>query len=233
MRLSLIIPSYNEEKRFVDNINLKYKFFKEKLKDDFELIIVPNNCKDKTPEMALEFAKDKKNVRVHIIPNYSGKGGAVIKGFELAEGDLIGFIDTDNSTTPEEFIKLYQNIGDHHGIIASRKLKDSLIIPKRKFHQDASSFLFNKFVNLFFNLGYKDTQCGAKLFKKPIAKYLIKNYSEEHWGFDVDLLYLCKKKNLKILEYPIIWSDSEHSVLTLKASLTTVFRLMKYRLKNL
>ena len=156
-----------------------------------------------------------------------------MKGFELAKGDLIGFIDTDNSTTPEEFFKLYQNIGYYHGIIASRRIKGARIIPKRKLHQTLSSLLFNKFVSLFFNLGYKDTQCGAKIFKKKTAKYLTKNYSEEHWGFDVNILYLCKKEKFRILEYPITWSDSEYSALTLKGSLTAVLRLIKYRFRNL
>lgn len=232
MELSIIIPAYNEEKRILKTLEDYYSFFKKKFGNNFEIIIVPNNSKDKTFEVASKFSKDKKNIIIYNISNYSGKGGAVIKGFELANGKLIGFVDADNSTNPENFFKLYNNILGYDGIIASRKIKGSIINPKRRFLQTLSSFIFNKSVKILFNLNYYDTQCGAKLFKKNVAKFLAENITEKGWGFDVDILNLCKKNNLKIIEYPIFWKDCEGSKLTTFDGINSIIRLIAYRMKN-
>ncbi len=229
MKLSIIIPAYNEEKRILPTLNNYYQFFKKQLNNDFEMIIIPNNCSDNTLMVVRKFSKGKNQIKFFNISRYSGKGGAVIKGFELASGDYIGFTDADGSTNAENFFKLYKNIKNFDGIIASRKIKGALIKPPRRKTQNISSFLFNKLVRLLFNLKYYDTQCGAKLFTKKTAKFLTKNYTETGWIFDVDLLYLCKKNNLKILEYPIQWTDKENSKLSFLQGINSIFKLVKLR----
>lgn len=231
MKLSIIIPAYNEEKRIIPQINSYYKFFNKKLKNNFEIIVVPNNCKDKTQEVVKKFANKKKNIIVFNIPHYSGKGGAVIQGFKLAKGDLVGFVDADESIIPIEFNKLLENINGYEGIIASRQIKGAIISPKRAFRKELGSFLFNRFTNLLFNLGFKDTQCGAKLFKKNVSNMIIKELTQKDWMFDVDLLYLCKKHRFKIKEYPIFWKDSEGSKLNFKSEIKSIINLLKYRFK--
>lgn len=230
MDLSIIFPAYNEEKRIISVLNNYYFFFKKKFKDSFEFIIIPNNCSDKTFEIVKKFSVNKKNIFIYNIPCYVGKGGAIIKGFKLAKGSLIGFVDSDESTSPEEFYKLYKNIGNFDGIIASRKMKGAKVFPKRKIEKRVSSFLFNLFVRIFFGFKFKDTQCGAKLFKKEIAKFLSKALVEKGWGFDVDLLYLCKKRKYKIKEFPIFWKDCADSHLTNLGGIKSIFNLIKYRL---
>lgn len=232
MKLSIIIPAYNEEHRILPTLMDYYTFFKNKFQDDFEIIIIPNNCKDNTLGIVQEFAKNKKQIRIFNIEGYSGKGGAVMKGFELAKGDYIGFTDADNSINPKNFYKLYENKQNYAGIIASRKIKGAVIFPSRRLSQDLSSFLFNSFVRILFKMNYYDTQCGAKLFKKDVAKFLIKNYSEPGWAFDVDLLYLCEKNKLSVYECPINWKDSTGSKLTFKDGLMSILKLFKYKFKN-
>jgi glycosyltransferase involved in cell wall biosynthesis len=231
MKLSIIIPAYNEEKRILSPLNSFYNFFNKKLGKDFEMIIVPNNCRDNTLEVVKIFSKNKKNIKIKNIVGYSGKGGAVIEGFKLAKGELIGFVDADESTSVKEFNKLYENINRFDGIIASRRIKGARINPKRTLKQELSSILFNKSTNLLFNLKFKDTQCGAKLFRNPVVNYLIKHSTQKDWIFDVDLLYLCKKNNFKIKEYPIFWKDSEGSKLYLKDQMKSIISLLKYRFK--
>lgn len=232
MKLSIIIPAYNEEDRILPTLRDYYGFFKNKLQNDFEIIVVPNNCKDNTLDIVQKFAKHKKQIRIVNIKGYSGKGGAVMKGFELAKGDYIGFSDADNSTNPKNFYKLSENKQNYAGIIGSRKIKGAVIFPHRKLNQNLSSFFFNSFVRILFKMNYCDTQCGAKLFRKEVAKFLAKNYSEPGWAFDVDLLYLCKKNKLLVYECPINWRDSEGSKLTIKEGLMSILKLFKYRFKN-
>lgn len=232
MKLSLIIPAYNEEENIAETLKKHSQFLKKKLKENYEIIIVPNNCKDNTVKIAQEFANKNKSTKVINIFGYVGKGAAVMKGFSIAKGDYIGFVDADRSTSPENFFKLYENKRNFDGIIASRRKKGALIIPKRKLNKTLQSYLFNKIVNLLFDLNFKDTQCGAKLFKKNTVDFLVKNYTETGWIFDVDLLYLCKKNNLKILEVPINWIEVKTSTLTFKDGLISVLKLFKHRLKK-
>ena len=232
MKLSIIIPAYNEEKRILPTLENYYSFFEEKLGKDFEIIVIPNNCNDKTFELSETFSKQKKNVIVKNFPFYTGKGGAVKRGFELAKGELIGFTDADGSTNAENFFKLFTNIENHEGIIASRKIKGAEVFPRRRFFQDISSFLFNIASRILLNLKYKDTQCGAKLFQKKTAKFLAKNSAETGWIFDVDFLYLCKNNSKKIREFPIKWKDSEGSKLTFLSGINSFLSLMKYSLRN-
>ena len=232
MKLSIIIPAYNEEKRILPTLERYYSFFEEKLGNAFEIIVIPNNCNDKTFELSRNFSKKRKNVVVKNFPFYTGKGGAVKNGFDIARGELIGFVDSDGSTDAENFFKLYANIKNYDGIIASRKIKGARVFPKRRFVQNMSSLVFNIAVKILLNLKYEDTQCGAKLFKKETAKFLAKNSTEKGWIFDVDFLYLCKKHSKKIKEFPINWKDSDGSKLTFFSGISSFFCLKRYALKN-
>jgi len=231
MKLSIVIPAYNEEKRILPTLEDYHSFFQKKLKDNFEIIVVPNNCSDKTFEVVKDFVDNKKQIRVFNLPNYSGKGGAVLKGFELARGDLIGFADADDSVDAENFYKLYKNINCYDGIIASRKIKGAKIFPKRSFFQEFSSNVFSKIANVLINLEFKDTQCGGKIFTKKTVNILADNYSEVGWIFDVDILCICKNNRLKIKEFPINWHDATGSVLTFKDKIVSLFELLRYRFK--
>ena len=196
------------------------------------MIIVPNNCKDKTFQVAEKFAENKKQVSVLNLPFYTGKGKAVMEGFKIAEGDFIGFTDADNSTNPENFFKLFRTIQNFDGVIASRRIKGAIVRPKRKPNQEISSYLFNKFTNFFFHFNFKDTQCGAKLFTKRTAFLLAKKYTETGWIFDVDLLNICRKNKLRILECSIKWSDSDNSHLKLSHQFISPFQLLKLKFRG-
>lgn len=213
--LSLIIPAYNEEKRIGQTLDNYTKFFNKSLKD-YELIIVLNSCVDNTLKVVEEFARKNKNIKIREFKEKIGKGGAIKEGFKLAKGDLIGFVDADSSTSPEEFLKLYNNINDYDGIIASRWVKGSVISKKQPFLRIIFGRVFNFIVRILFGFKYKDTQCGAKLFKKNAVEKIIDNIGLTKWAFDIDLLYLMKRNNFRIKEFPTTWVDNPDSKLNLK-----------------
>jgi putative flippase GtrA len=232
MRLSVIIPARNEgapERNFEQTLNEYYKFLSKKLKKNFEIGIIVNNSTDTTIKIADKFVKTHPMAWVHEIKGYSGKGGAVMRGFDIAKGDVISFVDADNSTTVYEFWNCYKSLGTYEGVIASRRIEGANVIPKRNFIQGFSSWLFNKFVRILFRMDYKDTQCGCKIFKKDVAKFLVNNYTEPDWNFDVNLLNLCDKNNFIIREYPINWTDTIGGKVTMTDGIKNVFGLIKYK----
>ena len=58
---------------------------------------------------------------------------------------------------------------------------------------------------------YRDTQCGAKLFKKKLINFYLKNITVEDMAFDVEMLYKARKNGFKVIEVPTVWIDKEAS----------------------
>ena len=211
-KISIIIPAHNEEKRIDKTLEEYLKFFSNLKKEkilDFEIIVVLNACIDKTKEVA---EKNKcKELRI-LEFKQGGKGFAVTQGFKDAltrKNDLIGFVDADMATSPESFYDLIENIKEKDGIIASRGKKgaNANMNPIRRLTHKG----FNFIIRSLFLMPYKDTQCGAKIFKKGVVESIIPGLSLTHWVFDVNLLHLCKKNKFKIKEHPTIWKNKSGS----------------------
>lgn len=236
MKLSIIIPAYNEggsERNFKYTLESYYNYL-EKSFPDFDMGIITNNCSDDTPKITSQFIKKHPKAWWHEIKGYSGKGGAVMRGFDIAQGEWVAFVDADNSITVKEFFRAFKKVSrnkKYDGIITSRRFPGAKIIPPRGFTQNISSRLFNMITNCLFRLGYYDTQCGCKIFSKECTKYISKNCSETGWNFDVNILHLCKKKRFKIKEFPIIWSDTAGGKVSTWDGIKAVFGLFKYRFK--
>ena len=221
MKLSIVIPAHNEEKRVGRTLEEYGKFFNEKLKnkelDNYEILVVLNACKDNTLAVVKKFQKKNKKIK-YLDFKQAGKGFAIIEGYKdilQRDMDLIGFVDADMATPPESFYMLVRNIKGYDGTIASRWLKGSVIKTKQTILRRITSRGFNFLVRAFFLLPYKDTQCGAKLFKRNVVKTVAADLGITKWAFDVDLLYRIKRKGFKIKEIPTIWEDKKESKLNL------------------
>jgi len=237
MKISIIIPAYNEEKRIATPLESYASFFRSKKQnkniEDFRIIVVINNTTDKTEEVVKKLKKKYKEIE-YLNFKQGGKGFAVKEGFKYAlekKDDIVGFTDADVSTPPASFYKLIQNIKENDGAIASRYLPDSVIKPELPFIRIFVSRVFNFLVRSLFFLNYKDTQCGAKIFKREALKKLIGSFEMTQWAFDVDMLYNARKLGLKIKEVPIFWSSAEEGKLKVKkASAQMFFAIIQLRI---
>jgi len=216
MKLSIVIPAYNEEKRIGKTLEEYLKYFKELKKSDnidFEIVVVINCSTDKTEDIVKNFSKKNSELKYFVLKQ-KGKGIAIIEGFKDSlkrKNDLIGFVDADMATSPCAYYDLIKNIGNYDGIIGSRYIKGSVVSPKQSFKRIIASRIFNTLIRLLFFLKYNDTQCGAKIFKREAIEKNINLLIITRWAFDVDLLYNLGKNNFKIREYPTVWSDKEYS----------------------
>ena len=220
VKLSIIIPAYNEEKRIARTLYEYNKFFSKTLKD-FEIIVVLNGCKDNTLNVVKKFKRKK--VKYLNFKEAIGKGGAIIKGFKFAKGELIGFVDADISTLPEHFYDLVVNIKNYDGIIASRWIKGSKVYPKQSILRRIAGKSFNMLMKVLFFMPYNDTQTGAKLFKKYAIKTTLNDIGTTKWAFDVDLLYNLRKNKFKIREIPTVWRDNPGSQLKIFKAIPEMF----------
>jgi len=201
--ISLIIPAYNEANRIKPTLREYLTYFSKHF-PDFEFLVVIEGT-DNTTEIVKEFAKKDKRVKYFYSKEKLGKGGAIIKGFSLVKGACVGFVDADNSTKPEVFGQLMDALKDCDGAIASRKVKGAKLIKKEPLLQRIGSRGFNLLVRLLFSLPFKDTQCGAKLFKKHVITAVLPKLGITEFAFDVDLLFRAHSKGFDIKELPTVW----------------------------
>lgn len=223
MKLSLIIPAYNEEKRIKKTLEDYVIFLSKKLKKDFEILVVINNSTDNTLKIVQQLSKKYPQIKYKNYPQKLGKGGALIKGFGIFKGDLIGFVDADCSTPPHAFYELVEKIDGYDGIIGSRWVKGAKITLRQPISRRIASRGFNIMVRILLGIHTKDTQCGNKLFKKEAIRKVTPELGITMWAFDIDLLHRMKKHHYKIIEIPTEWHDVAESKLDLKRTIPEMF----------
>src|SRR3989344_3795143 len=165
-KVAIVIPAYNEEKR-IGNTLQAYSSFFNGLEDkeilNYKILVVINNTTDKTKEIVKSFVKTQKNIR-YIELVRGGKGYTVIEGFKncLSENFvLIGFVDADLATSPEEYYKVILAAERFDGAIADRYLKNSVISPKPSMKRLIARRAFNFLIRSLLMIPFGDTQCGA------------------------------------------------------------------------
>lgn len=219
MKISIIIPAYNEEKRITATLRAYDHFFNQKKNEnglEYELLVVINGTTDSTPSIVKNLQEQMPHLlMIEIVKG--GKGLAIREGFKnalLRDNNYIGFVDADMATSPAVFYQLIEELDNADGIIASRYMPGSMVTPPRPWIKRWGSKLFyDSLTSLLFGLRYYDTQCGAKLFKAKVIKMIAPQLTVDHWGFDVEILYLCKKYGFNIKEIPTVWHDQAGSKL--------------------
>lgn len=234
MKLSIVIPAYNEEERLKKERTIEgyVSYFSKIYRKNFEIIVVLNGCNDNTLTVVKKVVKKFKQVKYLDIKEAIGKGGAVIEGFKVSTGLIIGFVDADKSTQPDAFYELVKKINGFDCVIASRYMKDSVVNPPQPFFRRIPSIVFNILIRILFGLHFKDTQCGAKVAKKEAVKRVVPQLTLKRWAFDIDLLYCLKKKGFKIIEVPTVWSEKIGTKLTFKTPYEMFMSILKLRLNH-
>ena len=212
-KLSLVIPAYNEENRLGRTLDDYGSYFFDKLGNDYEIFVVLNGCRDRTLDVVNEYSKKCPAIKYVDIKEGIGKGGALIEGFKIVNGDYIGFVDADGATKASAYYKLYEQIKDYDGIIASRWIKGAKVRVKQTAGRRIASRSFNALVKVLFGIDIVDTQCGAKLFRKKAIKSVVNELGTTRWAFDIDLLYLLTRNGFKLTEVPTEWDDQAESQL--------------------
>jgi len=230
MRVSIVIPAYNEEKRIGKMLEVYCEYFSRLKKQkilDFEILIVINGTTDNTEGVVKEYQKKFKEIIYMNRMDIAAKGLAIIEGFKDAlkrNNDLIGFVDGDLATPPEAYYDLINQIGNHDGIIPIRWDKKSKILTEQSFFRKMLSAGYNLVVRGLFLFPYRDTQCGAKLFKREILEKNINKIVTSSWGFDIALLFcLRNESNAKIKSIPTTWEDKKGSKINFKRTPLRMF----------
>jgi len=200
--LSLVIPAYNEERRLPPTLEHVKQYLAVQGYPS-EIIVVDNNSKDATAEVAR-----RAGVIVLCEPR-RGKGAAVRTGMLAAKGEYVLFSDADLSTPIEEVEKLMAALRAGHDIaIGSRALPESHLPVRQPWYRELVGRAGNLLVRMMAVHGIADTQCGFKLFPRETARRLFGAQRMTGIAFDMEVLFLAQRLGLKIAEVPVTWIDN-------------------------
>ncbi len=201
--LSIIIPAHNEESRLPRTLGQIFDFLKNQ-SYSYEVIIVENGSSDRTLARAQEFALKHSNLII-CQEQQPGKGNAVQQGMLKAQGQFRFICDADLSMPIEEIQKFIPPVLTNFDIaIGSREAPGAI-----RYNEPSYRHLGGRAINLAIRLlilpGLNDTQCGFKCFSAEAAKAIFSQQTLTGWSFDIENLYIARRKKLQIKEIPIQW----------------------------
>ena len=231
--LLLLVPAYNEEERIGPTLREFAAYFRDHYRGPFKLIVVLNGCRDNTLGVVREVAKEFFWVGALEFKEPIGKGGALIEGLQLAPlADLIGYVDADGATSPEAYLKLVRLCTDSDCVIGSRWLPGAKLHQSQPWLRRFASRCFHAIVEALFHMRIKDTQCPAKVVKRPAIEKVLPRLSVADLAFDVNLLFAAKRAGFTLKEVPTEWTDQSgsHVVFNFRTSLNMLLSLVRLRL---
>lgn len=232
MHLSVIIPTYNEEKRLPSTL-ASIDGYLSRQDYDYEILVVDNGSTDRTAEVVKNLESQIKGLKlVQGSPGW-GKGFAVKLGMLGAKGDFRVFTDADNSTSINQIEKMWPEFNYGYDIvIGSRDVKGAVLDPPQPFLRNAilgEGFkLFRKIVLGLWTI--EDTQCGFKGFSKKATESIFPKSLISHFAFDPEILVIGKRLGYKIKEIPLLWKNDLESKVKFKSIIKMAIDLIKIKI---
>jgi len=229
--LTVVLPAYNEETRLGPALDELFGYLRRhgehgrdgapgaaRLPDDVRVLVVDDGSADGTadlvrarPERAATTVSGAPLLALLAVP-HGGKGAAVKAGMLAAETDLAIFADADMATPPDQLPLLVDALRDHDLALGSRIQPDGSDMRRTQpgfrrhlgqaFHALASVWAVGR---------VQDTQCGFKGFTREAAHDLFGQQRISSIVFDVELIYLARRRGYRIAVVPIVWSDKHGS----------------------
>jgi dolichyl-phosphate beta-glucosyltransferase len=234
MKLSVVIPAYNEEKRIAATLQSIDQYL-EKQNFDYEIIVVVNNTKDRTFEVVtgLQTTTVQKLIAMNL--KEAGKGNAVKRGIlEKATGDIVMFMDADNATPVSEISKFLPHFEQGYDVvIGSRELNPELVKVEQTFKRKVLGYLSHLLVRIVLLPGIYDSQTGFKAFTGKAAQEIFSRVTILGWAFDMEVLGIARARGLKIKEVGVSWTEFGGSHVPLSAFVTSLIDLFRIKLRKI
>jgi glycosyltransferase involved in cell wall biosynthesis len=200
MKISLIIPVFNESKIIQSTLSYYNKILSE-MKIDYEIIVGDDGSSDDTLRKAEEISKGNPKIRIIRNKTNIGRGSIISKCFKKASCEFCGYVDADLLIYPQMFEIMIKSFEDNEVVVGT---KHKHWIPGYSFTRKVLSIIYGKMANFVLKTSFSDYQAGFKFFRKKSLLKLLEKTEGAGWSWDTEILYHALKENLKTEEIPLL-----------------------------
>ena len=226
------MPAYNEEARIGRTLERIAAYLAAR-SFTWEVLVVDDGSVDRTRAIVEEAGRRVPGIRVLPVA-HGGKGWAVRQGMLAATGRLRFMADADLAMPIDQLDGFLARAEEGFDVmVASREAPGA-----RRFNEPhmrhVMGRVFNWAVRLLAVRGFQDTQCGFKCLTADASVSLFSVMGVDGFGFDVELLYVAKKRGLSVVEVPIQWRYQPRSrIRPLRDPALMLADIMRIRLRSL
>jgi len=229
MKLSIVIPAYNEEESIIGTIN-KIEEALSKIKTDHEILVINDNSKDNTENVLIELSNKNENLRYITNLGPNGFGYAVRKGLENFSGDCVAVMMADLSDSPYDLIKFYSTMleGNYDCVFGSRFMKGGKLVDY-PFVKKVFNRIANFIIRIVIGINYNDTTNAFKLYKREVIEG-IKPFLSPHFNLTIELPLKAIIRGYNYAVIPNSWTNRKYGIskLNLKEMGSRYFFILMY-----
>ena len=199
--VSIVVPTYNERQ----NLPRLVAAIAENMRWPYEIVVVDDSSPDGTADLARDLAKTFP-IRLLSRPAKSGLGSAYRDGFAAAKGDLIFEMDADLSHDPRFIPALVQAVVEGADIaVGSRYVQGGHVVGWNAYRKLVSG-VGNTLARASLLIGVRDVTSGYRCYAREAAP-VVQDVKSDGYAFQVEALYLAKKRGMRITEVPIAFEN--------------------------
>jgi len=219
MKLSIIVPCYNEEK----NIPLILEKFNEVIKrDDIEVVLVDNGSTDNSEEVFNRLIPVFKFAKVVKVKLNQGYGFGIFSGLKKAKGEFIGYTHADMQTDPTDVLKALEVINKQ---VNPQKCYVKGDRKGRSFFDQFFTIGMSYFESIYLGVNLWDINAQPNIFHRSFFESL-KNIPKD-FSLDLYLLYMAKKRGLEVIRFDVIFPSRIHGESSWNNGLTSKWKFIK------
>ncbi len=226
MKVSIIIPVYNEKDYIVEILN---RVNEQKKIIDLEIIVSDDCSNDGT----LEILKENPNLYDSLITasKNQGKGNAIAKSISEVKGDIVIIQDADLEYNPKDYSKIiYPFLELGADVVYGNRFVNDGYQRLHYFFNKVANRIITLITSLITNINFSDVEVGYKAFKSEIIKKI--DIKEKSFGFEIEITKkISKIKNIKIFEVPVNYngrSFNEGKKIRLKDAFVAIYCIFRY-----
>lgn len=233
MKKLVIIPTYNEKENIRAIIAAVIS-----LDDDFDILVVDDSSPDGTAQIVESLQLNSDHLFLTVRKIKDGLGKAYLHGFRWAlerNYDFIFEMDADFSHNPEDLPKLYEACKNADMAIGSRYSKGVNVV-NWPMSRVLLSYFASKYVRFLLGLPVHDTTAGFVCFSRKVLEGIgLEKVKLKGYGFQVEMKFRAFKKNYKIVEVPIIFTDRTHGTSKMNGGIIkeAIFGVLNLKFKSL
>ena len=221
MKISIIVPCYNEEK----NLENLVKEFKKNLIEkqyDVEVVLVNNGSQDNSAEVMEKIREQNDFVKIETVDVNKGYGYGILRGLKVASGDFLGWLHADLQFSPKEIIKAIEYLKQNN-------YSSDIFIKGKRYNRPLVDRLFTFGMSMYETLTLHEKLWDINAQPTLMSKKFFDSWKNPPYDFSLDLYayYKAKEANLNIYRYKVVQYERKEGKSSWNTGMNARVKLIK------